>query len=112
MRRPNVDALGRSLTAKQWRGWEAYFEIRGPLGELRADYRAATIRKTLADLHRPEGHEGYATETFLLKFEPAQTEEEYILEGQKRKMTRDQANEAVVRLLCATYNAQQKDIQT
>lgn len=110
MRRPNVEALGRSLTAKQWEGWQAYFAIRGPLGELRADYRAAAIRKTIADVNRPEGHSGYSTETFLLDFEEKE-KEEYIVQGEKVEMDRTQANEAIVRLFCELYKADTQEIE-
>lgn len=98
------------MTAKQWEGWQAYFSIRGPFGELRADYRAAAVRKTLADLQRPEGHPGYDMEAFLLKF-VEQEEEEYIIGGEKKLLQREQVNEAIVRLICETYKVDQKDIE-
>lgn len=40
--RVNVDAMLRSLTAKQFAEWERYAQLE-PFDELRADYRAAQI---------------------------------------------------------------------
>jgi hypothetical protein len=49
--RVNVDAMLRSLTAKQFMEWQAYARLE-PFGETRADWRAASISKTLFDLNQ------------------------------------------------------------
>lgn len=64
----NVDALLRRITAKQFRIWEAYFALE-PFGEIRADYRAASICQMLANVNRSEKTKPYKLEDFLLQFE-------------------------------------------
>jgi hypothetical protein len=49
LRKVNVDAMLRSITALQWREWEIYSEL-APFAEERADYRAAWIVQTLVNL--------------------------------------------------------------
>jgi hypothetical protein len=44
-----VDALARSVTAKQFIEVMAFAELE-PFGELRADYRAASIRETVFNM--------------------------------------------------------------
>ncbi len=66
--RANVEALLRSLTAKQFHDWERYAELE-PFGEKRADYRAASICATIANVNRGKGQKAYAVEDFVLKFE-------------------------------------------
>jgi hypothetical protein len=46
--RVNVDAMLRSLTAKQFAEWQAYARLE-PFGETRADWRAASISKAIFD---------------------------------------------------------------
>jgi hypothetical protein len=67
--RVNVDAMLRSITAKQFQEWEAYAKLE-PFNELRDDYRFASIvamifnmavavkdRKTLAEFVLPFGEQ-------------------------------------------------------
>lgn len=68
---PNVDALGRSLTAKQFRGWEHYAELE-PFSEVRQDYRVASIVQMLANVNRGAKQKAYTIQDFLLKFEPGE----------------------------------------
>ena len=49
----NVEAMLRRLTAKQFRMWEIYSELE-PFGELRADYRAASIVQMIYNVNRGE----------------------------------------------------------
>jgi len=49
--RTNVDALLRSLTAKQFAEWQAYARLE-PFAESRADWRAALLAKTMFDLNQ------------------------------------------------------------
>lgn len=75
----NVDALARSLTAKQFAAWEHYAQL-DPFSERRADYRAASIVQMLANIHRGQKQQAYSLQDFLLEFEveekPAQTWQE------------------------------------
>ena len=40
------------LTAEQWGEWQAFIQIHGPVGEERADIRAALIASTVANVFR------------------------------------------------------------
>lgn len=40
-----------------------------PFGELRADYRAALIAQTIANVNRSKGQDPYKLEDFLINFE-------------------------------------------
>lgn len=64
----NVNALARSLTAKQLLEWEYYAALE-PFDELRADYRAASIVTTIANVNRGLKQAPYALKDFLLNFE-------------------------------------------
>ena len=64
----NVDALLRRITIKDFREWQAYYELE-PFGELRADYRSASICLTLANLKRGKNQKPYKLEDFLFKFD-------------------------------------------
>lgn len=78
----NVDAMARSLTAKQLLEWEAYEDLE-PFGELRQDYRIASIVTMLANINRGKGKKAYTLEDFVVKFG----------EQEKKKQTwKEQAN--------------------
>ena len=64
----NVEAMLRRLTAKQFRAWEIYSELE-PFGELRADYRAASIVQMIYNVNRGEKQKALPLQEFLLKFE-------------------------------------------
>lgn len=57
----------RKLTAKQFAGWEHFAQLE-PFGEFRADYRAALIAQTIANVHRGT-RESYSIEDFKLQFD-------------------------------------------
>ena len=70
----------RGLTAKQFRGWEHYYELE-PEEEIRADYRAASIVQILYNINRGKGQKALTLEEALLKFggaaeKPKQTAEQ------------------------------------
>ncbi len=65
--RANVDALLRSLTAKQFVGWECYARLE-PFDEIRADYRAARIAQVIANVNRGKDTNAYTDESFLLRY--------------------------------------------
>jgi len=84
----------RGLTAKQFRGWEIYYELE-PFNEERADYRAASICATLANVNRGKNQRPYKTEDFLLRFGDRGEEE-------RPKQTRQQQWE-MLKLLAAMH---------
>jgi hypothetical protein len=49
--RVNVDAMLRSLTAKQFAEWQAYARME-PFGEMRQDWRVASLAKTIFDVNQ------------------------------------------------------------
>jgi hypothetical protein len=51
----NVDAMLRSLTAKQFREWEIYAKLE-PFDETREDYRSASIRAMVHNMNVPSEH--------------------------------------------------------
>jgi len=57
----------RSLTAKQFAEWEHYARLE-PFGEVRDDYRAASIAVMIANVNRGPKQPSYKLEDFLLKF--------------------------------------------
>lgn len=57
----------RCLTAKQFRGWQHYFELEIS-EDLRADYRAASIVQILYNINRGKGQQALTLEECLLKF--------------------------------------------
>lgn len=65
----NVDMLARSLTAKQFREWQMFYDLE-PFGEVRDDYRTASIVAMIANVNRDpkKRKEPYKLEDFLLKF--------------------------------------------
>lgn len=62
----------RQLSPKEFYGWEAYYELleeEQQMSEsLKQDYRAATICKTIADVHKGRNQKPYKLEHFLLKY--------------------------------------------
>lgn len=64
---PNVEALGRSLTAKQLVDWETYAELE-PFDETRDDYRTSLIATVIANVNRDPKKSAYKLEDFLLAF--------------------------------------------
>jgi len=90
----DVEAMLRRHTAKWFRGWEMYYELE-PFGELRADYRAASIVQMLYNINRGKGQKALPLKDFVLKFE----------EEPKRKQSwQEQA--AMLRLLAAAYSTE------
>lgn len=70
----NVDAMLRRITAKQLVGWEAYIALE-PFQfdrELRADYRAASIREMVHNVAVTKGQK--PLKNFLIDFEPKEPE--------------------------------------
>ena len=72
--RVNVDAMLRSLTAKQFMEWEHYAQLE-PFNELRQDYRIASIVTMLANVNRDPKKPAYKLEDFVLKFEQVPTKQ-------------------------------------
>lgn len=65
--RSNVDALGRSLTAKQFREWEHYAALE-PFNEERQDYRIASIVAMLYNINRGKDVEALDLDGARVKF--------------------------------------------
>ncbi len=60
--------IKRDLTAKEFLKWRAYEELE-PFGELRADYRAASIVAMIANVNRGSKDKAYTLDDVRLKFE-------------------------------------------
>ena len=75
----DVEAMLCRRTAKWFRGWEMYYELE-PFGELRADYRAASIVQMLYNINRGKDQKALSIQDFLLFAEkekkPEQTPEQ------------------------------------
>lgn len=95
----NVDKILRELTAKQFAGWEHYFQLE-PFGETRADYRAALIAKTVADVNRGS-RAPYDIEDFRLNFEEQSS-------GRRTQTPEEQL--AIARMIAASYSASDKSM--
>lgn len=67
----NVDAMLRRITAKQFRAWAHYDQLE-PFGEIRADYRTASIVQMIANVNRGKKQKPYTLQEMLLKFEEAE----------------------------------------
>jgi hypothetical protein len=65
----NVDAMLRQISMKQFREWQAFQDLE-PFDETRADARAASIRQTLAEIHRNRDRrkDAYTIGDFLIHF--------------------------------------------
>ena len=92
----NVDGLLRGLTARQFLEWEAYAELE-PFGEIRADYRAASIARTVAEVNRDpkKRSEPFEIEDFLLRFRDEA--------GRRREQTW-QEMKTIAHLIVAAYS--------
>jgi hypothetical protein len=97
----NVDALGRSLTAKQFLEWEAYARLE-PFNELRADYRAASIATMIANVNRDakKHPKAYVLEDFVLKYE--EKEQGASSQPWQQKL-------AIAQAICMAYAAKAKE---
>jgi hypothetical protein len=70
MRIPDVDLLLRSISGQQFLEWMVYSETE-PFGDLRADYRIASLAALIANIYRDPDKTGeFSAKDFLLKFEP------------------------------------------
>lgn len=64
-----VAELQHRMTSREFSEWQAYFSFH-PFGELREDYRAASIACIIANANRdPSKGEPFEVSDFLLKFE-------------------------------------------
>jgi hypothetical protein len=95
-RRLNVDAMLRSLTAKQFMEWEAFFSLEPWTleSELRADYRAASIRQTIYNSQVTKKSDLKELSHFLIPFEQ---------EEKKQKSPEELLN--IAKVLAFTQNA-------
>lgn len=84
----------RSLTAKQFREWEAYAQIE-PFGELRDDYRAASIRQMIFNANvKPEDQR--PIKDFLIKWDA---------EGEEKKQKQTwQMQKAIAHAIVVAYS--------
>lgn len=65
--RANVDALLRSLTAKQFLEWEMYARLE-PFAEIQMDYRFASICQVIANVNRGKDQAPFKLEDFRLRW--------------------------------------------
>lgn len=89
----------RSITGRQLLTWEVYDSLE-PFGELRADYRAATIACVIANVNRGKGQKAFTLEDFVLKFGEA---------APKKQTWQEQ--KAIAMMWVDAYNAVGKDIE-
>lgn len=89
----------RGLTAKEFSEWFAYAQI-DPFNELRADYRAAAIERTVFNVAVEAKHR-HKLEDFLLRFgqEPEKTEAQLEQEALERRAN----NLRVIRAIAAAH---------
>lgn len=88
----DVEAMLRRRTAKWFRDWEIYHELE-PFGEIRADYRIATLVQMLYNVNRGPKQKALPLEDFLLKFE-----------AQEQKPRPKQDQFALMKLLAEAYS--------
>lgn len=67
----NVDALARSLTAKQFLAWEAYASLE-PFNQLWEDYRFASIVCEIRNALRGEKQAPYTLDDCLIKIKESE----------------------------------------
>lgn len=67
MKRPNVDALGRSLTAKQFINWEAYAAIE-PFFQEHTNLLFASVVQMIHNMAVKKEHQKESPADFLLKY--------------------------------------------
>ncbi len=66
---PNVERdILKSLTAKQFRGWEIFESLYPMICEERMDYRIASVVQILHNIHRGEKQKALPIKDFILKF--------------------------------------------
>jgi len=96
----NVDAMLRSLTAKQFMEWQAAFEIES-FGEARADARAASIVRALYNINRDSKKHSrpYELPVFIQDFLREMEE----LDAPKRRQTPEQQKQ-VAQAIVAAFN--------
>ena len=63
-----MEAMLRRHTAKWFRDWEMYYELE-PFGEMRADFRAASIVQMIYNVNRGKDQKAKPLADFMLKFE-------------------------------------------
>lgn len=63
----DVEAILRR-PSKWFRGWEHYYEME-PFDQVPANYRAASICQTIANVNRGKNQRAYKIDEFLLKFD-------------------------------------------
>jgi hypothetical protein len=97
--RVNVDKMLRKLTAKQFAGWEHFFQLE-PFGFTRDDWHAASIATTIANVNRGK-NAAYKMEDFLLKFS----------EEPSRKQT-PEVQLAIARAIAASYSVGDKELSS
>ncbi len=94
--------IWNGLTAKEYLGWLAYAELE-PFGELRADYRAASIAAMIANVNRGEKQKPFTLEDVMVKFgEPA--------EEKKKELTSKEVQEHQLRVLKLWAAAANQDV--
>jgi len=98
--RVNVDAMLRSLTAKQFMEWEYYAQLE-PFNELRQDYRVASILQMLANVNRGPNDKPYSLADFLLNFGEQEPKS-------NQTQSRDQQI-SVIKAIAMTFAARAKD---
>jgi hypothetical protein len=94
----DVDGMLRHLTAKQFFGWQAYYELE-PSEDVKADYRAASIVQILYNVNRGKNERPIKLHECLVKFKEA---EAALAERPKRKQTQ-QEQVAILKMLAAAY---------
>lgn len=95
--RLNVDAMLRQLTAKQFIAWEHYAQLE-PFGDIRADWQAASIATTIANVYRGK-NTPYKLEDFVIRFS----------EEPSRKQTPEEQL-AIAYVIAKTYSVTDKSI--
>ena len=94
-----MDAMLRSLTAKQFAEWECYARLE-PFNELREDYRTASIVTMLANVNRDSKQPAYKMADFVLRFG----------EDQAQKPQTWQEKLAIARAIVVAFSAPAKDL--
>jgi hypothetical protein len=56
------------MDRREFAEWQAYERLNGPIGELRQDWRFASLEALLANVNRGKGQRAWRIEDFLLKF--------------------------------------------
>jgi len=88
----NVDRLGRSLTAKQLLGWEAFDSLE-PVGDERIDLLFASVVAMIANVNRGKDQKPFTLQDAMLKWDA---------EPKKRQTPEEQAR--IARVFVESYN--------